>query len=112
MEKLIACCGLDCMTCDARIATVKNDDELRKATAEKWKVAYNVPDLTYQKINCTGCLEEGPKLDHCLECEIRKCAGSKGFVTCADCDEMDICSMILPVHKYVPEAKENLKNLN
>jgi hypothetical protein len=35
MEKLIACCGLNCSTCEARIATIKNDDELRKATADK-----------------------------------------------------------------------------
>lgn len=30
MKQLIACCGLDCESCDARIATVKNDDELRE----------------------------------------------------------------------------------
>lgn len=30
MKQLIACCGLDCESCDARIATVKNDNELRE----------------------------------------------------------------------------------
>ena len=40
MEKLIACCGLNCATCDARIATIKNDDYLRKQTAEKWQKQY------------------------------------------------------------------------
>ena len=29
MKQLIACCGLDCESCDAHIATVKNDNELR-----------------------------------------------------------------------------------
>ena len=29
MKQLIACCGLDCEGCDARIATVGNDNELR-----------------------------------------------------------------------------------
>lgn len=33
MDKLIGCCGLDCETCDARIATVKNDDALREKTS-------------------------------------------------------------------------------
>ena len=33
MKQLIACCGLDCESCDARIATVKNDNELREKTA-------------------------------------------------------------------------------
>lgn len=30
MKQLIACCGLDCENCDARIATVTNDDALRE----------------------------------------------------------------------------------
>lgn len=33
MKDLIACCGLDCENCDARKATVNNDDALRKKTA-------------------------------------------------------------------------------
>jgi len=33
---LIAPCGLNCETCDARIATVNDDDELRAKTAAKW----------------------------------------------------------------------------
>jgi hypothetical protein len=35
MEKIIACCGLNCATCDARLATVNNDNVLRALTAEK-----------------------------------------------------------------------------
>ena len=31
MKQLIACCGLDCEGCDARIATVGNDMNKRKA---------------------------------------------------------------------------------
>ena len=27
MKQLIACCGLDCENCDARIATINNDDK-------------------------------------------------------------------------------------
>ena len=34
MDKLIACCGLDCRKCDAYIATMNNDDNLRKKTAD------------------------------------------------------------------------------
>ena len=32
MEKVIACCGLNCATCDARTATIANDDDLRAKT--------------------------------------------------------------------------------
>lgn len=34
MKQLIACCGLDCENCDARIATVRDDNELREKTAK------------------------------------------------------------------------------
>jgi len=112
MEKIIACCGLDCATCDARIATLKNDDELRKATAEKWKTMYNAPDISITAINCTGCREEGMKFSHCGVCEIRNCVKAKGFNTCGDCSEMETCIIVSGVHKYVPAAVMNLKNLN
>jgi hypothetical protein len=62
MEKLIACCGLNCMTCDARIATVTNDNELRAITAAKMKAHYNLPDISTEMINCTGCREDGASM--------------------------------------------------
>ena len=54
MKQLIACCGLDCESCDARIATVKNDDELREKTAQKWSAMNNAPEITAATINCMG----------------------------------------------------------
>jgi hypothetical protein len=112
MEKLISCCGLNCATCEARIATVNNDDELRKATAEKWKTLYNVPDMSPDMINCTGCREDGAKLGHWNMCQIRICAASKGYETCGECKDMETCSLVTPVHSFSPEAKQNLKDLN
>ena len=112
MEKLIAICGLNCATCDARIATIANDDELRAITAEKWKTDYNSPDITPEMINCTGCREPGVKLNHCEMCEIRKCAISKDFSTCADCDKLETCEMLGNIHQFVPEALANLISLN
>ena len=111
MEKVIACCGLNCATCDARIATINNDDNLRAQTAEKWKVQYN-PNITSEHINCTGCREEGAKFEHCNQCEIRKCVHLKNFQTCAECDKLENCSLVENIHKYVPEALINLKSLN
>ncbi|MFH2096153.1 MAG: DUF3795 domain-containing protein [Bacteroidota bacterium] len=111
-EKLIACCGLDCATCDARIATMANDDILRETTAEKWRKQYNAEGITASMINCTGCVEEGVKFAHCSKCDIRTCATAKGYKTCADCKMIDSCETIAAVHKYVPEAYVNLMNLN
>jgi hypothetical protein len=111
MEKLISCCGLDCATCDARIATIKNDDELRKSTAETWSTMYKA-EVTPDMINCTGCREEGVKIGHASECKIRECVKSKGFSTCADCNDLETCLLVSPIHKHVPEALLNLKSLN
>ena len=111
MEKFIACCGLDCATCDARKATLADDDELRAKTAEQWKAQFSA-DITPEMINCTGCREAGVKFSHCAECEIRKCVKEKEFETCANCDEMSCCVSLINIHQYVPEALENLKSLN
>jgi hypothetical protein len=111
MEKLISCCGLNCAACDARVATINNDDELRKATAEKWKVAFSA-DIVSEMINCTGCREEGLKFSHCSMCEIRKCVNAKGYNTCGDCSELETCSIVGGILKAVPDALANLRSLN
>ena len=111
MEKLIACCGLDCATCDARKATITNDDILRKETAEKWSVEFKA-EITPEMINCTGCREEGAKFAHCAECEIRNCVQEKGLNTCGDCKDLETCLKVGNILKYVPEALANLKSLN
>ena len=112
MNQIIACCGLNCEACDARIATLENSDVLRKATAERWKVMYNAPDIPPEAINCTGCRMDGVKFSHCTVCGIRNCVLGKGYETCGDCPEMEGCSIVAMVHKHVPEAVENLKRLN
>jgi hypothetical protein len=111
MEKVISCCGLNCASCDARIATLSNDDDLRAQTAEKWGVQYGA-DITPEMINCTGCREAGAKFAHCFECEIRKCVQSKNYQTCADCEKLENCELLTNIHQYLPEALENLKSLN
>ena len=111
MEKLIACCGLNCASCDARIATLADDDTLRAETAEKWKAQFNAPDIAIETINCTGCMEPGIKFGHCLECNIRKCAIAKGYKTCSECAELKTCSIIASVINNVPGTLQNLLDL-
>lgn len=81
IKRLIACCGLDCDNCDARIATVRNDDELREKTAQKWSVMNNAPEITAATINCMGCRADGAKFAYCSDyCEIRKCVHEKDLI--------------------------------
>jgi len=108
MKQLIACCGMDCEKCDARIATVNNDNALREKTAKKWRVMYNSPDIAAESINCMGCRTDGVKVDHCSACTIRNCVHEKGFNTCGDCKELDNCQIVGSVFQHLPSAKENL----
>jgi len=111
MGKIVACCGIDCATCDARKATLADDQELRTKTAESWSVQFNAA-ITAEMINCTGCREPGVKFSHCAECEIRICAKGKGFQSCGECSELDQCTTIGNILQFVPDALTNLKSLN
>lgn len=73
MKNLVACCGLDCETCDARVATLNNDNALREKTAKLWSQLNEVP-ITPDMINCLGCRTEGVKTPFCDKlCPIRQC---------------------------------------
>jgi hypothetical protein len=108
MKNLIACCGIDCEFCDAHIATVNNDNELREKTAQQWSAMYNAPHITAETINCMGCRADGVKFDYCKVCEISNCVKTKGFNTCGECDELEKCQTVGIVLQHVPTAKENL----
>lgn len=111
MKELIACCGLDCEKCDARVATVNNDDVLREKTANLWSEMNNVP-ITKEMINCMGCRADGVKTPFCDSlCEIRKCAGEKCLDTCGGCAELEHCQTVGIVLKNSPDALKNLKKM-
>ena len=70
---LIGCCGLDCEKCDARIATLANDNALRKKTAALWTELNGVTILP-EMINCVGCRVEGEKTPFCDKlCHTKAC---------------------------------------
>lgn len=112
MKELIAVCGLDCESCEAREATVNNDNALRESVAKKWS-ELNKVTITPEMINCTGCRAEGVKTPFCQSlCPIRICAKSKGFETCGDCEKMEDCQTVAMVHSTNSAAKQRLKTLN
>ncbi len=112
MNDLIAICGLDCETCDARIATLTDDDALREKTAKLWSEMNDAP-ITAEMINCEGCRVDGVKTPFCdALCPIRQCALGKGVATCGDCPDMEACENVGAVHKSDPGAKERLTGRN
>ncbi len=78
MNKYIAYCGLNCEACEARIATVNNDDNLREKVAKEWSEKKKA-DITPEMINCAGCRIAGVKFPYCDSmCTIRQCAMRNG----------------------------------
>ena len=109
MKNMIAYCGLDCENCDAYLATVNNDQELRKKTAKLWAELNNAP-IFPEHINCEGCRVDGVKTVFCDSmCDIRQCAMKKGVNTCGDCSDLEKCSIISAILENNPSALKNLK---
>ena len=109
MRNMIAYCGLDCETCDAYLATINDDQELREKTAKLWTELNNVPILP-EHINCEGCRMDGIKTVFCENlCDIRLCALKKGVATCGDWPDRDHCQTVATIISTNPEALKNLR---
>ena len=110
MDKHIAYCGLDCTRCDARIATVTNNEELKEAVAKYWS-EWNKTLITKEMVNCEGCRLDGVKTPFCKDmCEIKKCASSKNYETCADCKDVETCEKVKMITDHDKEAYNRLRN--
>ena len=109
MKDYIAYCGLDCESCEARLATVTNDDALREKVAKLWSELNGV-EITPEMIHCVGCRIDGVKTPYCdTLCPIRQCALGKGVVTCGGCGEMANCAKVGMILSNNPEALRRLK---
>jgi len=109
MPKLIAPCGIDCATCDAYKATQANDEALFQKLAEDYLKRFN-KEIPLADLACDGCPDEGRKIGFCAVCEIRNCAYSKGFATCAECSEFP-CDKGSFIWKENSVSKANLEEL-
>ncbi|MDD5090230.1 MAG: DUF3795 domain-containing protein [Candidatus Wallbacteria bacterium] len=99
-------CGLECETCEAFLATKKNDNTLRSETANKWSAQFHA-DIRPEHINCKG---NGRKFSHWNECKIRQCNQSKKLENCGCCDQYP-CKDISFAVDNVPPAKEYIEQV-
>jgi len=106
----ISFCGIICSQCEAFIATMNDDDELRRKTAEKWSKQFN-GEIKAEDINCRGCTSvEEPIFSHCRVCEYRLCGIDKEIENCAHCSEYP-CENLAKFHEMVPQCKETLDKI-
>lgn len=108
MNKYIAYCGLDCEICEARIATINNDEALRAKVADLWSELNGV-EITPQMINCAGCWIDGVKTPYCESlCPIRQCALEKHVETCGNCANVRTCDKVDMILANNEDAQRNL----
>ncbi len=102
---------MDCAACEAYIATVKDDDELRVKVAEKWSQMFE-GTFNPEDVNCLGCTNpNGPHIAYCQECPIRRCAGGRGIPNCAHCEEF-VCAKLNVHFEFVaPGARQTLEGI-
>ena len=108
MNKYTAYCGLDCESCEARIATVNNDDSLRRKVAVLWSELNGV-EITPEIIHCVGCRIDGVKTTYCESlCPIRQCAMERDMETCGACGAMESCEKLRAITDNNSDALKRL----
>jgi len=95
---MIAYCGLDCEKCDAYIATINNDDNLKAEVAARW-------GMKPEDIYCEGCKSEKALFN----CSAKKCAMERNVITCAHCGNFLSCDNEL-WEKY-PQIRQKAEEL-
>jgi hypothetical protein len=102
---------MDCAACEAYVATIKDDDELRAKVAGKWSQMF---EGTFKPgdINCRGCTNpDGPHVAYSLECPIRRCAGERRIPNCAHCAEFPCASLNVHFEFVAPGARQILEKI-
>ena len=106
---MLAPCGHECEDCKVFIATRNNDIKALKLFAEQL-TAQTGKDVRPEDLACEGCLSEGRRLGFCAVCQIRSCALSKGYASCAECEELP-CQKGAFIWKEGSESLRRLREL-
>ncbi len=89
---LAGACGLYCGECEVYVAFSEGDLEKQEEIAESISQQFGA-EISPEQIICGGC--RGPEeISFSAGCKIRPCAATRGFTTCAECDEMDECETL------------------
>lgn len=115
LASLVGYCGLYCNACGIRQQKIKTAvDNLRDIIATygfdkimpelaKWEPSFKhykefdqvMDGLVKLFGDCPGCLQGGGDPN----CKVRSCAKEKGYRTCAECNEAEICEPLAPYRK-------------
>jgi len=95
---MVAYCALPCDKCDAYLATINNDENLKIEVAARW-------GMKPEDIYCEGCKSENAL----FSCTAKKCAVERNLITCAHCEDFIDCDNEL-WEKY-PQIRQKAEEL-
>lgn len=78
-------CGHDCARCITYIATLRNDDNLRRQSQSFYKERFGL-DIPLEKFNCEGGRSQNV-FELCKECPFVKCCKERSVDSCSKCPE-------------------------
>ena len=84
-ESIVACCGLNCITCRAYLVTRKGDRASAAEIAALWS---NQKEGNYkpEDVWCDGCHSDRLHA-FCVKCPVRACTKERGLGNCGGCRE-------------------------
>lgn len=111
LDDLIAVCGVSCTNCPAYHATRNNNRSELERIAVDWTKGLGRTFMP-EDIICDGCrVPDGRLSTYCFTCEIRNCARSQGYITCAHCPRCPCEKIVAPPARDALEAlQKTLKN--
>ena len=83
MNQLMCCCGHDCSRCLTYLATINNDENLRKQSQSFYKTEFAI-DIPLKDIHCLGGRSEDV-FCLCKECLFIKCYKEHEIEMCSEC---------------------------
>ncbi|MFA7390254.1 MAG: DUF3795 domain-containing protein [Proteiniphilum sp.] len=102
-------CGFICEECEAYKATQSMDMEVLTRHQANYREQFG-KDISIDELLCDGCRSSGRQISFCAICEIRKCAITRGFDTCAECPDFP-CRKGAFIWKEGSVSLNNLKSI-
>ena len=97
-------CGHDCARCITYIATLRNDNNLRRQSQSFYKEQFGL-DIPLEKINCEGGRSQNV-FELCKSCPFVKCCKERSVDSCSKCPEYPCKEISDYQAKYVNKCNQ------
>ena len=104
MKELLCYCGHDCARCLTYLATINDDEELRKQSQSFYKTEFGI-DIPLENIHCLGGRSEDI-FCLCKECPFITCCKEHKTEMCSECCDYPCKKIKCYQEKYVNKCNQ------